>query len=152
MTATQERTWLAVSLVVMSMGCKIRAVYYEDQNRAAVAALETLHRRLNAGELEAIYADTAEPLHSRPKGTLLAAMQATRARWGRLVNAEIKSRSCFPNQVRFLVQAHFEKGDAGEMVVWAVPEDKALLQDFQMFPGTMPAPTAGAANECKSGK
>jgi hypothetical protein len=147
----RKQTPLVAVFVVLSIGCKvgIKVGYYDDENRAAVAALDTLHRRLSSGKLQAIYDETSEPLRSRPKDTLIAAMQATRDRWGRLVSSEIKARSCFPNEVRFVVQAHFEKGDAGELVVWAVPGDKALLKHFQIFPGAMPP--MGATNECKPG-
>jgi hypothetical protein len=147
----RKRIALAGLLAVAHLGCRVgmKAGYYAEENRAAVAALDVLHRRLNSGELQAIYEDTSKALHSQPKGTLMAAMQATRDRWGKLLNSEIKARSCFPNQVRFLVQAHFEKGDAGEIVVWDVPGDKALLQHFEISPGPM-QPPAGAWNECKS--
>jgi len=133
------------------LGCKvrIRAGSYEDENRAAVAALETLHQRLNSGDFEAIFASTSDPLRSQPKEELIKAMQATRDRWGKLNSAEVKARSCFPNQVRFLVEAHFEKGEAGEMVVFHVADEKALLEHFQTFPGPLEVPP-DASNECRS--
>jgi hypothetical protein len=142
---------LASLLLMTLLSCTVRvkARYYEDDKKAALAALETVHSRLGAGDFLAIYEEVGDALRARPKAELLASMKATRDRWGKLVKAEIKSSSCFPGEVRLLVQAQFEKGEAGEMIVWQFPDDKPRLQHFQIFPGRVDVP-AGASNECRS--
>ena len=142
---------IAVLVTLSCLGClQFKAGYYEDDKKAALLALEAFHDRLGAGDFDAIYDNASPELRARPKAELVTAMNETRERWGKLVRADIKAASCFPSEVRFIVQAEFEKGLAGEMITWSVPADKALLQHFQIFPGPIDVPQ-GAANECKSG-
>jgi hypothetical protein len=151
MNMGQTRLVAATLLLALLPGCKVRGRtgYYEDQKKSALAALQVLHDRFSAGDFEAIYESTTGPLHARPKAELVAAMRQTYSTWGKVIKAEVKSSSCFPGEVRFVVQGRFEKGEAGEMVVWAFPDDTAHLAHFQIFPGQVDVP-AGASNECQS--
>src|SRR5688500_52088 len=100
---------MASLLLMAPLGCRLKARYYEDDKKAALAALEVFHSRLSAGDFAAIYEEVGDSLRPRPKADLLASMKATRDTWGKLVKAEVKSSSCFPGEVRLLVQAQFEK-------------------------------------------
>ena len=142
---------VASLVLAVSFGCKVgvKAGYYADDKKAALAALEVFHSRFSAGEFDAIYDNVGDALRSTPKSELLASMKATRDKWGKLTKAEVKSASCFPGEVRLLVQAQFDKGEAGEMIVWQLQNDKARLQHFRIFPGHVDVP-AGASNECRS--
>jgi hypothetical protein len=150
-----SRAAVIMGLMVLSgsSGCRFqaRAGYYEDDKKAALAGLDVFHERLSAGDYEAIYENTGDALRARPKAELLAAMRNTHERWGKLIKAEVKSSSCFPNEVRLIVEAQFEKGIAGEMFVWHVSDDKARLQLFQIYPGPAVLAPAGSANECGPG-
>jgi hypothetical protein len=138
-----------VGLLLVASSCKLRLHYYDDDKKAAIAALEVFHRRLSAGEFEAIYADVGGELRARPKDVLLASMKATRDQWGKLVKAEVKSTACFPGEVKMLVQAEFEKGEAAEMMGWVLPDDeKPHLQYFRIVSGRVQVPPG--ANECRS--
>ena len=140
---------IAVTIAATSLGCTFKAGYYADDKKAALAALEVFHERLSDGDYEAIYENSSDALRAHPKSELLAAMRDTHDRWGKLIKAEVKSSSCFPNEVRFIVEAQYEKGTAGEMFIWHVPDHTAHLQHFQIFPGAADVPE-GASNECRS--
>jgi len=135
--------------VTVAAGCKYKAGYYDDDKKAALVALDVLHQRLSDGEFEAIYDDASPAVRARPKEAVIAAMADTRAKWGRFIKAEVKASSCFPNEVRFVVEAQFEKGVAGEMIIFHVPDDKAYLEHLEINPGPAPLPRPGSANECK---
>jgi hypothetical protein len=144
---------VAVPLVVTTaLGCHFnaKAGYYADDKKAAVAALDVFHQRLSAGDFDSIYDSASDALRARPKGELIAAMRSTRDTWGKLIRSEVKSSSCFPNEVRLIVEAQYEKGLAGEMFIWEVPDDRARLQHFQIYPGPAVLAPDGAANECRS--
>jgi hypothetical protein len=138
------------TLLVTSLSCQVRVktVHNEDQKKAALAALALFHNRLSAGDFDAIYETFGDALRAQPKADILASMKATHDRWGKLINAEVKASSCFPNEVRLLVQAQFAKGEAGEMIVWQVSDERVLLQHFQIFPGAVKV-SPGASNECR---
>ncbi len=146
------RPMTAALLLATTLGCKFQAKagYFEDDKKAALAAIDVFHQRLSAGEFEAIYENAGDALRARPKAELLAAMKETQQRWGKFIKAEVKSSSCFPSEVRFIVEAQFEKGEAGEMIIWYVPDKEAHLQHFQIFPGPVEVPV-GSSNECRSG-
>jgi len=129
-------TTVLILLLAASVGCKARAKVgpYEAEEKAALAALEVFHGRLRVNDFEAIYQDASEVVRARPKEEVLAAMKHTHEKWGKLIKAEVKSSSCYPSEVRFLVQAQFEKGGAGEMTIWDVPDGKAGLQHFRRLP------------------
>jgi hypothetical protein len=150
-----NRAGLMIALMVLSgfTGCRFQAKagYYEDDKEAALAALDVFHERLSASDYDAIYENAGDALRARPKAELLAAMRNTHERWGKLIKAEVKSSSCFPNEVRFIVEAQFEKGVAGEMFIWHVADAKARLQHVQIYPGPAVLAPAGSANECRPG-
>ena len=139
-------------IATIALGCRFnaKAGYYEDDKKAAVAALDVFHQRLSAGDFDSIYDGASDALRAQPKGELIAAMRSTHETWGKLIKSEVKSSSCFPNEVRLIVEAQYEKGLAGEMFIWEVPGDKARLQHFQIYPGPAVLAPADAANECRS--
>lgn len=140
--------------VLATSGCKINVGvgYYEDNKRAAVVAMEKLNQRLGAGDYEAIYEEMGGALRAKPKAEVLENMKQTHERWGKFVKAEVKASNCHLFEVRFLVQAQFERGETGEMVVWEVRDNKTRLQHFQIFPGPVSVPEDTASNECRTRK
>lgn len=141
---------LAALLVAMPFGCesRVKLGHFEDDKVAALEALDVLHQRFSAEDFDAIYENAADGLRARPKTEVVANMRESRRTWGKFISAEVKSAACFPNEVRLVVHARFEKGQAGEMVVWQVP-NKARLLSFVIFPGSVQVP-AGTENECRS--
>jgi hypothetical protein len=146
----RARYVIVALLLTASLGCRVglKAGSHQEDKKAALAALDTFHQRLSDAQFEAIYEDASDSLRAQPKQELLAAMKQTRERWGKFVSSKVVSSSCFPNEVRLVVEAQFEKGLAGEMVIWSVPDKQAHLQHFQMFPGPVQLPSGGA-NECQ---
>ena len=133
-----------------SRGCdfNFKAGYFEEDKNAAPVALGILHQRLSHAQFEAMYENASDVLRAQPKEQLLAAMKQTHEQWGKLTSSRVVSSSCFPNEVRFLIEAQFEKALAGEFTVLRVPNKEAHLQHFEIFPGPVTAP--GGANECGS--
>ena len=143
--------WVAVALVLAtSPGCdfNFKAGSFEEDKKAALLALDVFHQRLSNAQFEAIYENASDGLRAQPKEQLVAAMKQTHEQWGKLTSSKVVSSSCFPNEVRLLVEAQFEKGLAGEMIIWRVPDKEAHLEHFEIFPGPVKAP--GGANECRS--
>lgn len=140
-----------VALVLATcLGCdfSFKVGSFEEDKKAALVALDAFHRRLSDGQFEAIYENASEFLRAQPKEQLLAAMKQTHEQWGRFISSKVVSSSCFPKEVRLLVEARFEKGVAGEMIVWRVATKEAYLEHFEIFQGPVKAP--GGANECRS--
>jgi hypothetical protein len=146
---SRARLLIAVTMMGTSLGCTLKAGYYGNDKKAALAALEVFHERLSLGDYEGIYDNASDALRAQPKSELVAALRETHERWGKFITAEVKASSCFPSEVRFIVEAQYEKGIAGELFIWHVPDDKARLQHYQIFPGAADVP-AGASNECRS--
>jgi outer membrane lipopolysaccharide assembly protein LptE/RlpB len=144
-------SWVAVALVLATgPGCdfNFKVGYFEEDKKAALVALDIFHQRLSDAHFEAIYENGSDVLRAQPKEQLLAAMKETHEKWGKLTSSKVVASSCFPNEVRLLVEAQFEKGLAGEFIVWRVQNREAHLQHFQIFPG--PVATPSGANECGS--
>jgi len=140
-----------VSLVLGTCaGCdfNLKAASFEEEKKAALVALDDFHRRLSDAQFEAIYENTSDSLRAQPKEQFVTVMKQTYERWGKLISSKVVSSSCFPNEVRLLVEAQFEKGVAGEIMVWRIPNKEAHLDHFEIFPGPVKAP--GGANECHS--
>ena len=149
----KRRRTLVATLGAVLAGCsmQMRAGYFEDDRRAAEAAMETLHKRLSDGQFEQIYNEADKALQdTAPKADLLSSMRATHSTFGSFVRSEVKAAACFPNQVRFVCHAEYEKGSATEMFTWAIHNDgKAHLVQLQISPGLAEVPVS-AANNCKS--
>jgi len=54
-------------------------------------------------------------------------MKQTHEQWRKLTSSRGVSSSCCPNEVRFLIEAQFEKGLAGEFTVWRVPNKEGAF-------------------------
>src|SRR5215217_6095542 len=87
-------------------GCdfNIKAGSFEEDRQAAQVALDEFHRRLSDAEFDAIYENASDFLRAQPKEQLLTAMEQTRERWGKVISSKVASSSCFPNEVRLLVE------------------------------------------------
>ena len=144
-------SWAIVFFVLGTCaGCdfNLKAGSFEADRKAAQVALDNFHRRLSEAQFEAIYENASDRLRAQHKEQLVVVMKQTYERWGKLISSKVVSSSCFPNEVRVLVEAQFEKGVAGELIVWRVPNKEAFLEHFEVFPGPVKAP--GGANECRS--
>ena len=149
--ARRLRALCSAIVVVACTGCKAKPAsgIYPEQKAIALVALETFHQRFAARDYEAIYRDSTEGFRSHPKQDLIAAMKDTTERWGKPGRSEIKATSCFPNQVRFLVETQFDRGPVAEVLVWSIEGRRALLHQIQWYPGPVRFPD-GATNECRS--
>ncbi|HTO68960.1 MAG TPA: hypothetical protein VMR31_03790 [Myxococcota bacterium] len=141
----------AALLLAVTLSCqmKVETGSYPEQKALALAALDTFHARFAAADYEAIWADSTDGFRSHPKDELIAQMKDTAARWGKPGKAHVMATSCFPKQVRLLVEAEFEKGSVGEVLVWNIDGQRALLHQIQWFAGPVRFPD-GATNECRS--
>jgi hypothetical protein len=141
---------IVVLVLATCPGCdfSFKAGSFEEDKKAALVALDAFHRRFNDAQFDAIYENASDSLRTQPKEQLLAAMKQTYEQWGKVNSSKVVSSSCFPNEVRLLVEAQFEKGVAGEIIVWRLPNKEAHLEHFEIFPGPVKAP--GGANECRS--
>jgi len=144
--------FIALVMLVVAFGCvsRVNVGYYDDNKRAAVAALDTLNQRLSVGDYDAIYEQTAGELRARPKAEVVEHMKQTHDRWGKFIKAEVKSSNCQFYEVHLLVQAQFENGEVGEIAVWDVRDNRAHLRQFQIALGSVTVPSGLNPNECRS--
>lgn len=148
MKATKGILILALGLATHACGPKVKKGYFAVDKEAAVKALGVFHERWNAKDFEAIYQNASEAFRAQPKGQLMAAMQAQRSLWGKVVEATQIASSCVPNEVTLFLGVKFENGDGGEVIAWHVPEEEAKLVGVQIVTGPITAPAD--ANNCRS--
>jgi hypothetical protein len=137
--------------LVIGLACKVRGTVgsYAEQRAVALAALDSLHQRFNDGRVDDIYRHASPALRVRPKEELIGNMRETRTRWGKFISGNVVSSACFPNEVRFIVDAKYEQAPAVELLTWAVASNEAYLQDYQIFLGPLDS-FPDSANQCRS--
>jgi hypothetical protein len=148
MKATCRFLIVALSLAVPACVAKVKQGYFATDKAAAVKAMGAFHERWNARDFEAIYQNASEAFRAQPKGQLIAAMNAQRTLWGKVVETAEVGSSCAPNEVSLFVSVTFENGAGGEVLAWHVPEEEAKLVGVQVVSAPVVPPPE--ANGCKS--
>ncbi|HEY2363152.1 MAG TPA: hypothetical protein VGK36_18670 [Candidatus Angelobacter sp.] len=134
---------LATSIIylVLLISCvSVRPGYIEDDKRDALRAIENFHARLSSGQYAAIY-DASDPAlqQTGSREELIAAMQATRARFGefrQVTDSEMNVIVHAPVEIRAAYNSKFEKGDATELFVFLRRGNQIKLAMYQISPGT----------------
>jgi hypothetical protein len=129
-------------------GCffSARPIYIDQEKKTAERAIEKLHSRLNAEEYDAIYDDALDGLkNSVTKDSVTASMKQTHDRMGKILQVTehwINYVKGDPLPIRAIYNIKCEKGDFNEQIAYGMDaHGKALLAQYQNFPGTSPPPT-----------
>ncbi len=140
---------LILALLGLS-GCRFsgKAHYYAEDKKTALAALSVFHRHLSEGDFDAILENSAGAFAEIPRDLRVGYLRDVRESFGRVVSSEVKSYSCFPGEVRLMVESQFEKSIVSEMVAWRVDAEKPGLAGFRAWPGPLPAHHSNGANWC----
>ena len=118
----------------------MRPGYIEDDKREALSAIESFHSRLSSGQYAAIY-DASDPAlqQTGSREQLIAAMQATKARFGefrQVTDSEINVIVRAPVEIRAAYNSKFEKGEATELFLFLRRGDQIKLAMYQISAGT----------------
>lgn len=132
----------------MASGCvRGRAVYVEDEKKTAERAAEQVHERLNSGQYEAVYDDSADYFKaaSPDKNAVLASMRTSHENTGRILRVKQHWTNYVkgdPVPVRSIYIIECEKGDFTEWMAFVITADgkDARLSRYQIFNGSIPAP------------
>jgi hypothetical protein len=107
----------------------------EDKARAlaGVEEFRTLYEKQDYARLYDIGAPALQA--SISKEQFVAAAQTSISRFGKYKSSVLVGSSCFPNEVRLVYDAEYEKAKVTEYMVWSVPDSKAELVMYQVAPG-----------------
>jgi hypothetical protein len=107
----------------------------EDKARALARVQEfrVLHEKEDYARLYELGAPAMKA--SVSKEQFAAAVQTSNARYGKYKSSVLVGSSCFPNEVRLVYDAEYEKAKVREFMTWSVPHDEAELVMYQIATG-----------------
>ena len=132
-----------LALVVPVCGCSVSATAknVEEQKAAAIAAVELFHFRLSSGQFDRIYEDGSAVLKaSVPRGTVLNYLEYAHGRFGAFkaaTRSEFNVLVGLPVQVRGVYNSKYERGDATELFIFVIENQKVRLSRYEIYPGTI---------------
>lgn len=69
-----------------------------------------------------------------PKKQFISAVQGAMNEYGRYRSSVLVGSSCFPNEVRLVYDAEYDKAKVREMMTWSVSDSEAELVMYQVSP------------------
>lgn len=144
--ACSKRFYFLFLALLVSCSVSVRPIYIDEEKKTAERAVEQFHERMNAEDYETIY-DDANPQFraSITKDAAIAAMKQTHERVGKIIGVTqhwINYVMGDPIPVRAVYNIKCEKGEFSEWFTFVISNDgkKALLTQYQNFPGSSPEP------------
>ncbi len=126
---------LTLSTLLFS-GCDVEFGHFAKDRQAAEAGVVEFRRLYAEGNFLGLYQLGSEEMQRNvSQKNFVDAAQSSINAFGALKTARQVAASCFPNQVRFVYLAEYEKGQATEMMAWTVHHGKASLAMYSVSPG-----------------
>lgn len=131
------------SLTLLASCEKTGIVHYADHKRISDSALEQLHKEYNDQQFDQIYDASSHILKKQlDRQTFIAGFREAFSQLGPVTASSDIATACFPLEVRTVRYSKYERGDAGEMIIWSIEGGQAKLASFKLTPGKPAAPTA----------
>lgn len=113
----------------------LKAVYYDERRLQALAAVEKFRVLYEKHDYARLYAMGGPAMRSMSKDQFVSAVETSIARYGKYKSATLVSSSCFPNEVRLIYGAEYEKAKVTEFMIWSFSESQPKLAMYQVSPG-----------------
>ncbi len=139
-----SRIALLLTGLTLLVSCeKTGIVDYADHKRISESALAQLHKEYNDQQFDQIY-DASSPILKKQldRQTFIAGFREAFSQFGPITESSDIATACFPLEVRTVRYTKYERGDAGEMIIWSIEGGQAQLASFKLTPGKPAAPTA----------
>ena len=122
---------------------KTEIVHYSNHKKISDSALEQLHKEYNAQQFDLIYDASSSILKKQlDRQSFIAGFREAYSRFGPINESSDIATACFPLEVRTIRYIKYQRGDAGEMIIWSIEGEHAQLASFKLTPGKPDAPTA----------
>lgn len=130
-------------LVLMLLGaamlsaCDVhfKAGHFNEDKLLALAGVEKFRMLYEKQDYAHLY-DLGSPAMkaSMPKEQFISVAQTAIAQLGRYKSSVLVGSSCFPNAVRLVYDAEYEKTKVRELMTWSVSDDQAELVAYEVTP------------------
>jgi hypothetical protein len=125
--------------VIAACDVQVKGGHFDKDRASALSRVQEFRRLYVDQNFSAIYALGAPAMKSAvTQEQFTATAQQSEAQFGKYKSSTLVASSCFPNEVRLIYHTQFEKQEATEMMVWAVPDNAALLLMYKISPGHAP--------------
>lgn len=115
---------------------KIKAGTFAEDKAQALTSVEKFRAFYEKQNYDRLYEMGAPAMKAAvSKEQFLQAVQSTNVKYGRYKSSVLVGSSCFPNEVRLVYDAKYEKANVREFMVWSVPESDAQLVMYQIGTG-----------------
>ncbi|XVJ70618.1 MAG: hypothetical protein HEQ39_14020 [Rhizobacter sp.] len=138
-----SRIVLFLTSLTLLVSCeKTGIVHFADHKRLSESALEQLHKEYNDQQFDKIYDASSSILKKQlDRQTFIAGFREAFSQLGPITESSDIATACFPLEVRTVRHTKYERGEAGEMIIWSIEGGQAQLASFKLTPGKPAAPT-----------
>jgi len=113
----------------------VKARGFDDDKAHALAGVEKFRAMYATQDYAHLYdlgSSAMKASVSREQFVLSA--QASSAQYGEYQTSILVGSSCFPNEVRLIYDAKYQKANVRELMIWSVPDTQAELEMYQISP------------------
>lgn len=124
--------------ILVGAGCDASVKFrnFEKDRANAIARVEDFRRFFAGQDYEGIYNIGSPSMKAAvARETFVAAAKASTAQFGKLKSTQLVEASCPLGEVRLVYHTVFEKGEAEEWFIWALPNESAQLVMYKITPG-----------------
>jgi len=131
---TMHRHVIAMLLGAAMLGaCDVRLGHFDEDKRRALDGVDTFRILREQQEYARLYELTAPTMKAVvPKDQFIVAAQLAMADLGKYKSSVLVLSSCFPQQVRLVYDAEYERATVREFMIWSVPGDRAELARYEV--------------------
>ncbi|MGK5023315.1 hypothetical protein [Janthinobacterium sp. RB2R34] len=141
-TTTMRKTFrypifvLLCTAALSGCGDDVKAGYFHKDRDEALAGVEKFRALSKNQDYPSLYnLGSAAMKASISKDQFISAAQASRAQYGEYESSVLVGSSCFPNEVRLVYDAKYQKANVREHMIWSVPGIQVELTMYQIGAG-----------------
>lgn len=124
---------LLCALALSGCDVHVKAGYFEKDKDRALAGVEkfrVLYKEQNYAHLYELGSAAMKAAVSEDQ--FVAAAQVSKAQFGEYESSVLVASSCFPNEVRLIYDAKYQKANVREQMIWSVPAGQAELTMYRV--------------------
>lgn len=114
---------------------RVKAGHFDEDKARALAGVEEYRILYEKQDYARLYDLGSSAFKATvPKEQFISAVQGAMSQYGRYKSSVLVGPSCFPNEVRLVYDAEYEKAKVRELMSWTVLESQAELMMYQVSP------------------
>ncbi|MDR3428787.1 hypothetical protein [Silvimonas sp.] len=117
----------------------VKAGSFDEDKAQALNAVEKFRELYGKHDYTDLYdLGSAAMKASITRDQFISAAQTSMAQYGEYESSVLIASSCFPNEVRLVYDAKYQKANVREFMIWSIPGSQAQLTMYQIKTGQEP--------------